>query len=93
MQARASAAYLAASSQTASVRVLYPLHWALTSNNLPITDRPFECHDTLRIRCGHIDIPLAAHAWDGRARRTCAALWRVGRRVRGAHWFTDDRTW
>jgi hypothetical protein len=96
MQARVSAAYLAALSQTASVRVLYPPHWPSATkncNNLPITDRPVERHDTLGIRCGHIDLPLATRARDGRARRTRTALRRVGRRVRGTHRFADDRTW
>ena len=61
-------------------------------DHLSITNRSFECHDTLGIRCGNIDIPLATRAWDGRARRTRADLWSVDRGVRSTHLFADDRT-
>ena len=95
MQARVSAAYHAASSQTASVRVFYPLKCPRkeNSNNSLMTDRPVERHDTLGIRCGHINLPLATRARGGRAHRTRVALRRVDRRVHGTHLFADDRSW
>ena len=65
---------------------------AKSCNNLPITDRPVERHDTFGIRCGHIDLHLAARPRDRRANSTCPALWRIGRRVRGTHRFADGRT-
>ncbi len=97
-QALALAASLAALSQTTSVRVsyLHTPHWPPAKkhcNHLLITDRPIERHDTLGILRGHIDLPLATRARDGRARRARAALWRGGRRFRVTHRFAYDRTW